>query len=513
MAGPVVSGSTLTPGFYMRVDLVAGDAAIGSAPRRACVIAVRGSSGTAVANEVNSAVAGADAVSGLVGAGTPGHLACKALFAENRRALVDFIAVAEPSGGGTAKASGTITLDDTSPVTSTRTITVYICGRKVISYWLAAQLDVDAATVLVAEINKLDADLPVVASNGGGTLAVVTLTAKVKGTWGNDVIFSVSMSGGAGGTLAASGTNLTSGVGEIDIATALSNIASTKYHLILLCTSNTDADAASSSSGPAKLKAHIALYNNGLNAKLQQGIVGITGSLSSAKTGTAYINAGFMQHVFFRAARSLGCEFGGAETGARLREESIDVNVNRTNRRDMPYLVVLYAPANITADALTDSELEDALQSGLSAGVYTDTGVCFLSIPRTTYWKDTAGNPDHRLVFVSQTTSLYAVADDLAAYLPFRFPDSKLTPDQADGDEDLPPKVVEESTIARVVIARVSQWSQRGVVDAAKFSKAIKDRTFFVKVDAVNPTKCNIQLPLSIIPPLTIWDVNVLGGL
>jgi phage tail sheath gpL-like len=512
VAGPVVSPQVLSPGFALRVDLVTGDAAVGGATRRACVIAVKTSAGTATENAVNASITGSDQARTLGGAASAAHLACKAIFAEYKLARVDLVCVAEPTGGGAAAATQTITFDDSTPVTETQTVTVVISGREITFEWTAGVSDVDAATECVSSINEIGDDLFVIASNGGGTLAVVTLTARSKGTQGNDVTVAVSMTGGTGGDVVAGGAALAAGVGVMDITTAIAAIATTQYDLILLCASNADAILASSTGAVGKLVTHVNGHLSGFGALLQQIVVGVTGTLANAKVGPSQHNFGPMEYVFCRSGRSLPFEWGGAEVGARLREEAFDVNVNRSNRIDMPYFATLYGPADLTTGALTPTELEDGLQSGLSCMTFTVAGKPFVSIPRTTYWKDTDGNPDRRLVFVSQVTGLYAVAADLRSYLPQRFPGAKLTPDIAEGDDDLPPNVVDESTVKAVIIARLREWQRIGVVRRDRLDAAIADGTLRVQVNSINSSKLDIQIPLSIIPPLTTWDVNILGG-
>src|SRR5262249_27058215 len=142
---------------------------------------------------------------------------------------------------------------------------------------------------------------------------------------------------------------------------------------------------------------------------------------------------------------------------------------------------------------------------------YTTLSEPYVSIPRTTYFKDTGGNPDHRLVYVSQTTSIYAVARDLRSFLPSRFPDAKIVPDLAQGDDEIPPQVVDEGTVRGGAIARVREGQRIGGGRKAKLDAAVKSGASSVKVDSGNASKLNVQIPLSIIPPLTIFDVTVLG--
>jgi hypothetical protein len=88
---------------------------------------------------------------------------------------IRYEAVDAPSGNA---AAGTITFDDSTPVTVDQVVTATICGRTILSDWFAGETDIEAATRLVSKINAATKRVPVTAANGGGTLAVVTLTAK-----------------------------------------------------------------------------------------------------------------------------------------------------------------------------------------------------------------------------------------------------------------------------------------------------------------------------------------------
>ena len=509
MSGPVVADSVLTPGAAVRVDLAGGDQAIGVGPRRGVIVGMKTSSGSGVANTLYPSMAGPDAVAALAGPGTQAHLAAKAAFKEHNLALIDLVVVAEP-GGGTA-ATGTVTFDDTTPVTVKQLLTLWIAGREIRHEWLAGETDTDSATRLVTTITALGNELPVTAANGGGTLTAVTLTAKNKGPYGNDIKIRKDLSGGTGGAVTLSGAALTSGATEPTWTSALAAIAGTRYKYVHFCTSNADVATASSSSTPSLVNAQIAANNSGFNAKLQQSIFSHTGAISAVKAGVAQQNVGYCEISYWRNAESLPCEWAGAEMGARMREEAIDPDVNRTNRQDMPYRATLFGSSAQTADAFTAAEKEDLLQSGVAAGEYNSAGVPMIIIPRTTYFKDAFGNTDHRVVYVSQTTTYYDSTEDIVQFILNSFPGAKVIPDRANTQDELPPKVVEESTVRAAVIGRLADQVALGWLREDWLIAAVADGSLRVKVASGNSSKLNIQIPESAVPPLTILDINVIG--
>src|SRR5687767_11933561 len=115
-----VASTVKTPGLYLSINLLAGVSSLG-AGLRALIMAPKSSSGTITANtQLAESVAGADAVKTLLGPGTTGHLTAVALFRAFGLARVDVIA---PAASGGATATGTITFDDTTPISAAQTVT------------------------------------------------------------------------------------------------------------------------------------------------------------------------------------------------------------------------------------------------------------------------------------------------------------------------------------------------------------------------------------------------------
>jgi phage tail sheath gpL-like len=496
-----VAPSVRSPGLYLLINLLAGQSSPGSGRLRGLIMASKIAAGTITADtQVVASVAGPDAVSTYLGSGTLGHLASKALFTENPLAQVDLVAPAAPAG---AAAAQTITFA-AGPPSVTWTITGEIAGRPIECQWIAGASDIAGAAALAAAINAKSTDLPVTAANGG--TAICTVTCKQLGTIGNDVKLSFAAANGATGTITVGGATLTGGTLEMDISNALATVAGTEYDYILICASNTDVIAASATSAPGDAKTHVTLYQTGRGAKLQQVIVGCTSAIASVKTGTGQHNFGPMQYVYCQGGRSLPCEWAAAEMGARMREETIDPDVNRI---EMPYRATLYGAKDLNADALTDTECEDLLWYGVSPIVYDTSGNPLPARPITTYHKDGTGAPDDRLLDTSRVTGTYAVAKDLRVAIPREFPNCKLSEDLVPGDDPLPEGVVEVRDIKSFVNSRIRYWIGRGVVIRDKYETALTDGSFIVRVNPTDPSQCDIVLPVGMVPPLAKFSVVV----
>lgn len=494
-----VSAATKTPGMYLTVNLLAGTSNPGSAKLKALIIGPKSSSGTITADTMLKQAVTPDDVKTYSGPGTQAHLAAKQLFGQHGLALVDYIA---PAVGGGVAASGTFTFSGAP--SSTTTVKCTIHGYVVASFiWAVGESVTTIAARARDNINGQTDNVGVVATASAG---VLTLTAKYAGPWGNDIIVLVELLDGAGGVMTPStATALTSGTVEPDFTTALSTVSTREYDIIVLCTSNADGQSASGTSNPGRVKTHINTYNTGLNAKLQEVVVGLTGAISSAKTGSIARNEPAMQYVFCLNGAELPCQYAGYEAGSRLKREEADPAPNRIGTT----YTTLSGALDKVANKPSDVNVEDALNNGLSILNYDGQGNLFLVAPITTHSQDTLTNPDYRTFWVSDVSGAYAVAKDLRVNLPLEFFQVKVSKDLAPGSDPLPPGVVEEKDIKAFIIGRLRFWVRAGVVDGAKLTTAISTGTLIVQVDVSDSSQVDIVIPLNIMKPLSKFSTVV----
>lgn len=165
----------------------------------------------------------------------------KAFFANSFSQEVHGLPVAEGDGiGGGTAAAGTITV--ATPPTAAGTLHLYISGDHVPVSITATDTAITAAGKIAAAITALP-NLNVTAANTG--TAVVTLTAKYKGTAGNDIMMSDNYYGPAGGENMPVGMTLTYaqfgsggaaivGAGVPPFSTAISNLGETEYEYVAM---------------------------------------------------------------------------------------------------------------------------------------------------------------------------------------------------------------------------------------------------------------------------------------
>jgi phage tail sheath gpL-like len=293
---------------------------------------------------------------------------------------------------------------------------------------------------------------------------------------------------------------------EPDITNALAAVERKEYDIIYLATSNADAAAASTTSGPGRLKTHIAGLDEGRRAKLQQAIIATTGTLSAAKVGADQHNFAPFCYLHSEDGQSLPAEWGGAELGQRIREETVRPN---TNRAELAYRATLYGPADLTADALTDIEVESALQSGVTPVVYDATDTPAPARPITTYYKDAAGAPDDRVLDVPIVSGVYALAKYLRTSLPRTYKGKSIAEDQPAGSEPLPDGVIEIGEIRAEVISLVQDFIALGVVDRTTWETKLVAGLIVVRINPQDATQVDVVLPVGIVPILAKLGVVV----
>jgi phage tail sheath gpL-like len=493
MSAPVIlDPSSLRPGFAFRVDFLRGSTSPGSSTLRAAIVSPPASTpGNIVVGTERRAVFSKEDVEVAIGRGL-GYYAYQALYANDPNCQVDLIACAE-SGG--AAATGTFTFGGAP--TSNQTHRVWIMGVQIDLSWNVGEANTVARDNAVLKINQYGLDLFVIASAGAG--GVVNITARGKGPCGNDVTIRTAVVAGAGGTCTASGATLTGGTTEVDMTTALANLATQEYDYILICASNTDAQSASGSANPARLATHIDNNLPGFTGKLQQGIYGSTGTYALAKTNAIARNHTNLEHICSRSDESLPCEIAAAELGDRMRRRRIEINANRV----LQPLKRVRGAANVQTAQPTDTEANDALANGVSLIDYSANGTPRLCRSITTHSQDTNGNPDRRCVDTNETDSFYDYMKGMRTALPqtYQSPDGqvKISKNRQPGDDPNPEGVVEERDIRATIITLTQNfWIPKGVIDGTAFAQAANDGTLQVNVNATDATQVDIFVPAKV---------------
>lgn len=454
--------SQKTPGYYFAVILGGPGTSPGTAPNKQLHVgnmigsALTGASpsftvaaGTATLNVVYQVFSASQSAL-LFGAGSELHLMALAAFAEDPAASVWQVAVAQ----GTGQATGVITA--TGSVTAAVTARIVVCGRTVdVSINVGDSLTT-IATNLATAINQ-QTNWPVTAQNSAG---VVTLSAKHVGLRGSNITFRVFLIAGAssvkatagalaaalngltltlsGGTAVGGVYKLAGGSTEESLTTALAVVASTRFHRYVLA-----------QQGSTALAAVVAQLNAGAlptSQLLQQAVAASVDTYANAIALTGAQNAPLLQLAWhynadvspgeIAAQVAAGRLAGDAAAGGAIVGEASDCAANLDGLR----LTAVPAQDSI-GDQPLPTQVEAALNNGLTPLVPTANG--FTAVPRsiTTMFKDGAGNPNYAVIDTEFVTVCFYEADLFRASAATQFAGGKLAPDTADGSPVVQPKV------------------------------------------------------------------------
>ena len=490
----VVAPSTLTPGTYLRVDLLGGSGAARTSTRRVLLVVQKSSAGTATTDTLYTDMSGADQVKTLCGPGTPAHLGAKVAFKRKSRMKMDVLV----TGLGTGTATATKSFAGTA--TTAYNVKIEIGSATINVPWAVGEDFNTIATRVRSYINNRVADVPVAATGAAGALI---LTACYAGQWGNDIRVRVTLESGAGGTFDAVTTPvayaLAGGTTEPSLAAGLALVATRRYHTIVLHTSNTAA-STSGASNPDTVKTHIETYKSGKNALLQTQIVGNTSAaVSSGTTGAVYRNHERTEQVFAMNARELPFEWACFEAADRADLEELRFgNPNRIGT----FFSDFVGPWDLSADKPTDAEIETALAGGLSIIDYTPTGLPYLVAPVTEHSVDSSSNADSRAFWVTDVTGADTVAEDLKTALEQQFPQKKIVEDREEQDEEpLPSDTVEIREVQAFVHARLFQWVDRGTLRRDKLEEAIANESLGIEINGTDESQVDMVIPYRVVRP------------
>jgi phage tail sheath gpL-like len=211
-----ITAATFAAGVYIGTKNVQFQPGVSVLKRKILVIGTADPAKTALPIEEEIQVFNPKDAESQTGAGSMLSRLITRVFSESGGSEVFIMAQAE--AGGATQATGSFDFTG-STVTAAGTLAAYIAGLRVTLNLSIGDVEGDIATALADAINA-KTDLPATAV---AALGVVTVTAKTKGPWGNDIDLSLNLTKGdttpAGVTTVI--TTMTGGAGLPDIQTAL----------------------------------------------------------------------------------------------------------------------------------------------------------------------------------------------------------------------------------------------------------------------------------------------------
>jgi phage tail sheath gpL-like len=395
----------------------------------------------------------------------------------------DMWAIALDDLGAGTQATQTVTI--TGPATAGGTVALRVNGELVpVGVALGDTATIVAAAIAVAV--NLALDLPVTA---GAAAGVVTLTARHKGVFGNDIDVRVSYQADEvlpAGLAMVVATGVTA-TGNPDVATALAAIALESYYTIVTCYNDiTNLD---------KIKVELSSRFGGMDMR--------TGHLFAGKAGTHGVLTSF------GAARNnvhetmLGCKKPpqGAYNWAARMASVVEFNGAIDPARPFKTLEVpgLLAPA--LADRFTRPERELLLRDGVSTFEVAQDGTVLIEQIITTYQTNPQGIDDVSYLMLNTKWTADFMRYSFRVDQALAFPRHKLADDGTNFDEGQ--AVATPRLVKSILVATARKLEQVGILENFELFK----KQVIVKRSLVDRNRIN-----AIIPADCVNQYNVFAG-
>lgn len=457
-----------TPGSYIEFDASRATSGLAVPDNRVLLIGQRISAGT-VAALIPTVITHADQAITFFGRGSQLARMAKAFKAADQYSELVAIAL-DDVGAGTA-ATGTIVV--TGPATVSGTIALMIAGQSIPVVVSSGTASTAIATAIGAAINAA-LDLPVTATVATST---VTLTARHKGTFGNEIDVRHShnrgenLPTGVGLTI----TPLSGGATDPDYASIWAIIGDANYRTIIIGTATATTLTAvkaelDSRNGPLRM----------LDCAAYAGKSGTQGSL--AAFGDAQNN----QYVtVIGSAKSPSPPWEWAASYAAICGYYSQIDPARP-------LHTLVLPGLVPPkeeQLFTRAERELLLKDGIATWTADTSGVMRIERAITTYQLNAAGIADTAYLDIETVHTLATLRFSLRTRIATKFPRHKLADDDTNfgaGQAIVTPKIIRAD-----VIALAREWEQAGWVE--NLDQFIAD--IIVQRNASDPNRVDVLLP------------------
>lgn len=414
----IIPASNKVPRTFLKVSLGVGPRSSADAPREVVLIGNKTATGT-MAVGVETACFSEDEARALAGPRSELFWLAKTAIDANPAVTLKLVAIAE---AGTA-ATGTAAF--TGPATSAGTVGVTVLGDEVeVSFQTGDTATAIGAAVAAAVNGK--ADWPVTAVNASGT---VTFTAANTGPRGNFTAVRARIIQGTGvGVTGPAGGYLSAGATSDDPQAALDMLTAVNRRYLVA--------PYSDATQLAKFKAHVDAEEEPLIGHRKWVVFGSIDTLGNATTLATALNFPRLQCGWQEKADQTPGMIAAAIASWRALQESNDTAHNYDGE-----IISNLRPHYAIADIPTMSELDSALNNGLTPLSTNNQGEVFIVRSITTKSKDSGGLPDYRVLDTHKVTVSDEVADRFEIGFADRFSGFKADNDPPEGEAP-PPGVV-----------------------------------------------------------------------
>ena len=418
-----------------------------------------GSVAALVPTSVFSATDGAN----FFGSGSIIHKMVQAAIAENP--YLDLTVCALDDAVGSAAATGTVTI--TGPATGPGVLDFFI-GNKKIEIAIATG---DTATAIAASLLAAIAAIPDLPATAAAALGVVTLTARNKGTVGNqiDLFAQVTAAG-----VAAAVVTMATGAVDPDITTALTKVFASQYQKI--------ATSLNDQTSLTALRTHLENVSGPLEQRPGCGVYAMDSSLFAATTLTGLVNDGRIVGALLRTTKSPAYEIAAAVAAVWCSEPD--------PARPLNGLALKTIAAPDTAFLLSRTEQENCLANGVTPLEVGSDGTVQIVRLITTYTKNPQGIADVSLLDATTITSLDYTREAVRERIALRFPREKIS--------------IKRKTPERVRGQILDVLHKLEALEILDNVDAYKDQ-LIVEKDLQNVGQLNARIPANVVPGLHVF--------
>lgn len=335
------------------------------------------------------------------GHGSQLHLMARAAIKANP--YLQLSAVALDDAAGAVAAAGSLALAGTATAAGSFSFRIGNADA------LAVAVSVgDTAAVVAAAINtalSAAVDLPVTAAAAAG---VVTLTAKNKGSQGNQIPITV-LQNVAG--IVPTVTAMSAGATDPVLAPALTAIFAAGHNIV--CSGLNDQVSLTA------LRTHLDAVGSPMEQRDAMGVYATTGTLGAATTLAGQINDGVTTTAFLRGTRSLSCELAAAYAAVIASEEDPARPLNTLQ------LVGIDVPD--ASQWLSRTEQENLLYNGVTPIEIGPGQKVQIVRAITTYVLNAQGVADVSMLDVTTPRTLFYMRKAYRERIALRFPREKLS--------------------------------------------------------------------------------------
>lgn len=456
------------PGQYIEFDSSRATNGLPVLPNRILVIGQKLAAGTAAAL-APVVVAEAAAANALFGRGSMLARMVRAVKAADRYSELTVIPLADLDAG--TAATGTITV--TGPSTAAGTIALMIAGQRVpvtIASGLSAN---NTATAIGAAINAA-LDLPVTATVNA---AVVTLTARHKGTCGNDIDVRHSHYQGEGlpAGIALAIVAMANGAGDPDYATVWPVVGDGNYRTIVLGTATATILGAAKAElddrwGPVRM-----LESMAYGAK--------TGNQAAASAFGGALNSQLISIIGTGASPTPPWEFASSYGAICGYYSHIDP------ARPLHTLTLPLVIGPKEGARFTRAERELLLRDGIATYATDQDGTVRIERAITTWQTNAAGLDDTAYLDMETVHTLAFFRQALRIRIATKFPRHKLASDGTNFARGQ--AIVTPGIIRAEIVALFRELEEAGLVE--QLDQFIAD--LIVERDGSDPNRVNALVP------------------